>query len=126
MIKTKNHHIPDSILVAIALKRDLANGKITTNHSHRSDFGSLLQETADCEPSRVAKGELVDQKLRFFDARVGIRPLVLAQSAQDEERNENTTVGESHHGPGVQSERVSKREETWRSVSGFLRQDADS
>ena len=51
---------------------------------HGRDLGALLHNTADSEPQRILKGELILKLLGLLDARIRIIPLCRAYPADDE------------------------------------------
>lgn len=93
---------------------------------HRSYVGTLLHERSDREPERVRETELVLQVLRLLNARVGVGPLVRADSGHDEQQNGHAAVGRYHPEPDERAERRQKREQAGRALRRLFVQYTDA
>ena len=82
MINVKNHHIPATIRVEMALKTKTScwnswTRKTTTSGNLlRGEVTALLHKRANSEPHWVDQAEFVDQDLRFLSTGMRVVPLI--------------------------------------------------
>ena len=85
MIRVKNHHMPATIRVEMALGAgniNLMRIFIMNGDSLWGYITSLLHQRSNCEPHGVAQRKLVDKHLGFIIAGVRIVPLIRTKSVE--------------------------------------------